>query len=249
MSNSPLLLELFCGSAGVCAQFRLAGGRALGIDHNWNRSKLKAAAVKLDLNEQGVRDLIVQEIDAGRVHAIHMGPPCGTSSKARNIPIKKHLLKSGAPRPQPLRSAAHPDGYPWLRGVNKLKVQAANRLYQFCAFLATKCGMQIPWTIENPVNSWMWATSWFAPLVKRYFRNTVDACEFGSDFKKGTTFLSNFTLPRLNKRCSNSHSHKIWNILKTEAGDWKFDASKEAEYPTRLAKAIALSHFWRKHWN
>ena len=51
----------------------------------------------------------------------------GTSSKARNIPIKKRLLKSGARRPQPLRSAKHPDGYPWLRGINKLKVKAASR--------------------------------------------------------------------------------------------------------------------------
>ena len=54
---SPLLIDLFCGSAGVCAHFRLAGGRALGIDHNLNRSKLKAAAAKLDLNEQWVRKL------------------------------------------------------------------------------------------------------------------------------------------------------------------------------------------------
>ena len=36
----PFLLELFCGTAGVCAQFRLLGGKALGIDHHLKRSKL-----------------------------------------------------------------------------------------------------------------------------------------------------------------------------------------------------------------
>lgn len=37
--NSPFLLELFCGSAGVCAQFRILGGRALGIDHRLKRDR------------------------------------------------------------------------------------------------------------------------------------------------------------------------------------------------------------------
>jgi hypothetical protein len=32
--RAPFLLELFCGTAGVCAQFRLLGGKALGIDHH-----------------------------------------------------------------------------------------------------------------------------------------------------------------------------------------------------------------------
>ena len=41
----PFLIELFCGTAGVCAQFKTLGGRALGVDHHMKRSKLKAAAV------------------------------------------------------------------------------------------------------------------------------------------------------------------------------------------------------------
>ena len=38
----PFLLELFCGTAGVCAQFRTLGGRALGIDHHLKRTKLRS---------------------------------------------------------------------------------------------------------------------------------------------------------------------------------------------------------------
>ena len=49
-------------------------------------------------------------------------------------------------------------------------------------------------------------------------------------------------MPRLNHRCSSdTRIHKKWNILKTDEGNWKFDTSKEAEYPSQLAKAIALS--------
>ena len=60
--SPPFLLELFCGSAGVCAQFRTKGGRALGVDHHLKRSKLKAAAVQLDLTQPWVQDLIEREI-------------------------------------------------------------------------------------------------------------------------------------------------------------------------------------------
>ena len=131
--SPPFMLELFCGTAGVCAQFRLRGGRALGIDHHLKRAKLKAAAVKLDLTQPWIQELIEREIKLGRVDCLHMGPPCGTASRARNIPIKRKLLSKGAPNPQPLRSQAHPLGFPWLKGKNKAKVQAANVLYEFAA--------------------------------------------------------------------------------------------------------------------
>ena len=135
----PFLLELFCGTAGVCAQFRTLGGRALGIDHHLKRTKLKAAAVKLDLTQQWVQNLIEREIKLKRVSALHMGPPCGTASKARNIPIKRKLRSRGAPNPQPLRSSAFPLGFPWLKGLNKIKVDAANSLYGFASRVAELC--------------------------------------------------------------------------------------------------------------
>ena len=62
LHRAPFLIELFCGTAGVCAKFRTLGGRALGIDHHLKRTKLKSAAVKLDLTQQWVQDLISREI-------------------------------------------------------------------------------------------------------------------------------------------------------------------------------------------
>lgn len=237
-----MLLELFCGTAGVCAQFRAMGGRALGIDHQLNRSRIKAAAVKLDLNCPWVRKMVMTELHSGRVHAVHLGPPCGTASRARHIPLKAKLRKSGAPSPRPLRSLKFPQGFPWLKGISRLRVEAANALYEFTAEVAWECLRQnIPFTIENPENSLFWSTQWIAPLVEIMFRNTIHACEFGSDFKKSTTFLSNFFLPRLNKQCSGEHKHKAWEIKQDPNGAWKFDTAKEAEYPRQLAYAVACS--------
>ena len=49
--GTPTLIELFCGTAGVSAQFKLAGGKSMGIDHHVKRHKLKAAAVQMDLKQ------------------------------------------------------------------------------------------------------------------------------------------------------------------------------------------------------
>ena len=117
--GTPTLIELFCGTAGVSAQFKLAGGKSMGIDHQVKRHKLKAAAVQMDLKQRWVQELLFKEVASGRVDAIHMAPPCGTSSAARNIPIKRKLRQKGAPQPRPLRSHQFPDGLPSLKGLNR----------------------------------------------------------------------------------------------------------------------------------
>ena len=238
----PFLLELFCGTAGVCAQFRTLGGRALGVDHHLKRTRLKAAAVKLDLTQKWVQELIEREIKLKRVSAVHMGPPCGTSSRARNIPIKRKLRAKGAPNPQPLRSTTFPLGFPWLKGLNKVKVQAANELYNFAAriaWLCDECG--VLFTIENPQNSLMWETPYFKPLVEKFHFHVIDACEYGSQHKKGTAFLANFQAPRLKQRCTGNHTHAAWTVKQLDTGVWSFDTAKEAEYPLPLAKELATA--------
>eukprot|EP00974_Lingulodinium_polyedra_P013433 1299601-Lingulodinium_polyedra.AAC.1 len=63
-----------------------------------------------------------------------MGIECKTLTRARR--------PGGGP--PPLRSNAHPWGFPDLRGANEAKVATANRLIQFCikaARLASKRGI------------------------------------------------------------------------------------------------------------
>lgn len=244
LHRAPFLIELFCGTAGVCAKFRTLGGRALGIDHHLKRTKLKSAAVKLDLTQQWVQDLIFREISSGRVDAVHMGPPCGTASRARNIPVKRKLRRAGAPNPKPLRSSTFPQGFPWLKGISLLKVRAANSLYEFAARTALLCEQcNVLFSIENPANSFMWETQFFRPLVERFHFHVIDACEYGSDHKKATAFLTNFSAARLQQRCTGSHVHKAWKVEKTEDGQWRFDTAAEAEYPSKLARELAAALF------
>ena len=158
----PTLIELFCGTAGVSAQFKIAGGKSMGIDHHVKRHKLKAAAVQMDLKQPWVQEMLFNEVASGRVDAIHMAPPCGTSSAARNIPIKRKLRQKGAPQPRPLRSHKFPDGLPNLKGLNHAKVQSANQLYDFCARLCKACEEHgVLFVVENTENSMMWSTSFF----------------------------------------------------------------------------------------
>ena len=238
----PFMLELFCGTAGVCAKFRTLGGRAIGVDHHLKRAKLKAAAVQLDLTQQWVQELIIKEVELGRISGVHLGPPCGTASRARNIPIKKKLIKKGAPNPQPLRSSAHPLGFPWLKGINQAKVQAANCLYEFSARLIQICNAHdVLFTVENPENSLMWETPFFAKLIKEFYFHVVDVCEYGSQHKKSTAFLANFDAPRLKQRCRGGHQHAAWKVKQLESGQWAFDTAKEAEYPEKLAHELAAA--------
>ena len=141
MQSCSFFLELFCGTAGVCTQFRQMGGQPLGNDHNLQRSRLKSAAVKLDITQDWVQDLILKEIAPGRVDAVHLGPPCGTASKARSIPVRKKLRRAGAPNPKPLRSSKNPQGFPWLKGVSLQRCQLAPRVHsQSCPSLrGTQC--------------------------------------------------------------------------------------------------------------
>lgn len=238
----PFMLELFCGTAGVCAKFRTLGGRALGIDHHLKRARLKAAAVKLDLTQSWVQELIIREVELGRVSCVHLGPPCGTASKARCIPIKRKLIRKGAPNPQPLRSSSHPLGFPWLKGINKAKVLAANCLYEFSAKLILICNERdVLFTVENPANSLMWETPFFAKLMHKFSFHVLDACEYGSQHKKSTAFLANFDAPRLKQRCRGDHQHAAWKVKQLETGQWAFDTAKEAEYPDKLAHELASS--------
>ena len=77
-------------------------------------------------------------IAQGRVEYVHMGPPCGTASRAREKRVPKWLRDRGAPDPQPLRSNHWPRGLPALanRPVDLAKVRTANAIYDFCVNVA-----------------------------------------------------------------------------------------------------------------
>ena len=72
---------------------------------------------------------------------IHMAPPCGTCSAARN---KRHrdLEAAGYVLPQPVPSRAFPMGLPTNRGLDAVKAAAANTLL-LCNFGNSKTVLAI----------------------------------------------------------------------------------------------------------
>ena len=77
---------------------------ALGIDHIIDKRRVKGPVSKVDLTKKDGQETIMGWISAGRVDAVMLAPPCGTASRAREIPIpKRHRLRKGM-QPAPLRS-------------------------------------------------------------------------------------------------------------------------------------------------
>ena len=160
--GSVLLLDVFCGTAGVAAAFIQLGGEALGLDHIVDKKRVRGPVSKVDLCKQENQDMVLKWLD-GKIDAVMLAPPCGTSSRAREIPIFQSGKKRKAPRP--LRSNKWPDGLPHLRGLDATKVRLANKLYQFTRKVIDKCLLlDVPFICENPQRSWMWATSFFQGL-------------------------------------------------------------------------------------
>ena len=87
---------------------------------------------------------------------MHLAPPCGTSSAARNKPIPQ-AAHHGAPVPQPLRSTTEPQGLSTLVGVDLLRVLQANALYEAVGVIVRHCiALGVRVSVENPLNSLAW---------------------------------------------------------------------------------------------
>ena len=186
----------------------------------------------------------------------HLQPilPCGTCSRARELPVAQKLRDQGAPQPPPLRDADHLFGLPNLRPNDRLRVQLANEIYQTAVVLLERCFLINALVIlENPPHSWLWAL--LAVLVKQptnaafktwYFQMVnVDfaACMHGGSRPKSTRVRTSCKqLLQLQVECDNKHQHKPWTIS-LETDSWKFSTASEAEYPALLSKRIAAVLF------
>lgn len=84
----PYFLDVFCGTAGVTAALKRYGAEAIGVDHVIDKRRMKGPAVKLDLSKKSAQKLEFDEIKGGRVRVkgVMLAPPCGTFTKAGNIP-------------------------------------------------------------------------------------------------------------------------------------------------------------------
>ena len=236
------LLDIFCGTAGVAAAFKACGGDALGIDHIIDKRRVKGPVSKVDLTQQSGQDTILGWLRDGRVDAVMLAPPCGTASRAREIPIPhgKGLKR----QPMPLRSDKFPMGIPSLKGVARQKVKAANRLYKFARTVIDVCvEKDIPVICENPRRSLMWLTEYFRDLPAQCLFQHIHSCMYGGKRKKRTSFLMNFKASNLLLECDGQHPHLPWGMVQTPGApsELKFSTSLETEYPSGLCKQLATA--------
>ena len=233
----PVTLELCAGSAGLTRALSDCKFVAHGVDHKKNRHNPKAACAKVDLATPDGQRIIWDFVSVSVVFFTWMGPPCGTASRAREIPLTAKQRKAGAPTPRPLRDARHPLGIPSLSGADLEKVKLANAIYSFCNDYIDMC-LSKEWyfAIENPRGSWLWSIPRFAKLLQHKGVYIVDfqACAFGGERPKWTRIVTNCPeLQSLRRVCpgeSAKHVHAAWGAEQSDSGQWSFRTAQEAEY-------------------
>ena len=88
MKGSDLYaVELFCGTAGLTAVMRTVMPSSFGVDHQVTKPRSKV--IKMDLSDANAQKLILQWVCDPRCAWVHMGVPCGTASRARDIKMSK----------------------------------------------------------------------------------------------------------------------------------------------------------------
>ena len=236
VADKPLsqlvFIELFSGTGGLCAEVRRLGlNSSVGVDAHVSK-QVKSPVIRIDLTSEHGLLLVWRMLEQHNVVAVHLGPPCGTSSRARD-----KRRKSG-PDPKPLRSEKFPNGLPHLVGTDLLRVRSANQLYDITARIYEYCCANgIFATVENPARSYMWLTDPFSNIHKRNRRCSaiLHHCMFGSKRKKATKLLANFhQISKLAVLCDGSHTHDPWG---RSHGKWA--TATEVEYPMGLCRAWA----------
>ncbi|CAE7464224.1 unnamed protein product [Symbiodinium sp. KB8] len=231
--SSFFCVEVFAGSGRLTAELKSSGFRdSVGVDHVVPKH-IVSPIVKLDLLEPDSVQMLFDMIDSPFCVYVHLAPPCGTASRAREIP--------GRHMPQPARSEIHPDGLPALQGPLLDRVRKANQLYGLAGRIFSHCmrkGKLV--SCENPANSHFWNTSfWCQETAQLPWQDTLfHHCQHGGHRAKLTRLRHNIPLmSELALLCpgeSPEHRHLPWT-----RGPEGFATAEEKVYPLVLCRRIA----------
>ena len=100
--HAGVALEIFCGSAGLSHACHCVGFRIIPIDWSGNKHASKVPVTKIDASTPEGQEQIWQMMADLPVKYVHLGPPCGTFSRAREIRIPEWALRRNAQNPKPL---------------------------------------------------------------------------------------------------------------------------------------------------
>ena len=236
-----LFIEIFAGTARLSKVARDVGFQALPIDKTAARAS-QIFIAQYDLTDpqalQAITEILHTEKD--RILAVHIAPACGTASKAREKKLTS-LAKRGFKIPGPLRSQSKPMGLDGLSGLDKVRTETANMVYEATAQLVETCyNLNILCSVENPENSLFWFFPAVAKIMESIEGHSVSFhnCMHGGSRNKLTKWwATDDTFEELRVFCDNSHSHAKWNP--TPVGkNLSFPTAAEAAYPILLCKRI-----------
>ena len=239
-----LVLEVFAGSCRFSKACKDSGLRAFAVDKNPKRAEHFPVA-NFDLTRQHDFETLCKyaEAESGSLVHAHFAPSCGTASKARE---KKIPGVSNAPRP--LRSESYPDGLPSLHQHEQDRVREANISYEaMVRFLLFLVALGVSVSIENPVNSLFWNTSFMLALfaqIAGHFSILQHCMHGGTRDKKSKFWSFNPRCPNVNLLetlailCDGSHVHASWKPRVVD-NRLVFPTAEEAAYPILLCQRFA----------
>lgn len=235
------IIEICAGSARLSKVAHQCGFRTMAVDHSTARS-LGFPICVFDLTDPDDLERIVEFMEelADSILGIWIAPSCGICSRAREKRLTS-LGRAGVKTPIPLRSNLQPDQLDGLTGLDKIKVEKENMLYDAVYVLASlACSLHIFVGIENPTNSHYWSTT---PMRKLYEEQqhhdvTFHNCAHSGDRDKSTSLWVNENwLDSLAILCDKRHSHKPWTT-KLVGGGIKIATVEEAAYSILLCERI-----------
>ena len=231
--QTPLFIELCSGCGILSATVAACGFDVMAVDHAYNKHKTHVKTFNLDLSQPHSWTVLRHITNECRVIAVHLAPPCGTCSRAREV-----RLSSSWHGPRPLRNSMHPYGIPGMSQKDAERVSTANEIYkhmaQFCMHLDD---LNIAWTIKNPTNSWLWMLPCMQVLVNKFLFVNFHSCAYGGLRFKCTSFLTNnAAFLVICRQCDNTRTHLQWGY---DYQSQQFSTALEAEYPKGLCQAYA----------
>ncbi|CAE7243210.1 unnamed protein product [Symbiodinium sp. CCMP2592] len=237
---TPLVIEIFAGTARLSTACQKLGFRTLAIDKSTARGRFPIQ--RLDLTDADDLCILLDiiRLEAANIVWIHCAPPCGTASAARSRPIPE-LTAAGVRVPQPLRSTSEPQGLSTLTGADLERVQKANMLYRAVGQIADLARqLNIFVTVENPRNSLAWLCDGLDELFRSPHHTVVyDACMHGGTRDKTTLlWCSADWFQPLALRCSRDHQHTSWKP-RLQPHATSFPTADEAAYPVLLCERMA----------
>ena len=236
-----LFVEVFAGTARLSKHAREAGFRVLPVDKTTARSS-QIYIAQYDLTDPDQFEALMQvlESEKHRTAAVHLAPACGTASRAREKKLTKWARK-GFKVPVPLRSAQKPMGVDNLTGLDKLRTELANQVYEATALLVSFCVKEgILCSVENPENSLFWLYPDIAKILKTFggVSTIFSNCMHGGKRNKRTKWWATTDIfQELEADCDQKHKHAQWNPVQ-KGQTLVFPTAEEAAYPHLLCKRV-----------